>query len=75
MLEWYVSRNIKELRGFLRLTSYYKKIVKHYGIIARHLTDLLKKNNFKWCSEAQQTFEALKTAMSTISVLKLLNFQ
>jgi hypothetical protein len=74
ILEWLVLRNIKELKGFLGLTNYYRKFMKHYGIIARSLTDLLKKNNFKWSSEAQKTFEALKIAMRTTPVLKLLNF-
>jgi RNase H-like domain found in reverse transcriptase len=59
----------------LELTDYYTKFVKHYDIIARYLSDLLKKNNFKWYIEAQLTFEALKIAMSTTLVLKLTNFQ
>ena len=74
MMEWLEPKNVKELTGFLGLTSYYRHFFKGYASITGPLTNLLKQNAYQWSLLAQQAFTALKTAMSSAPVLTLPNF-
>lgn len=75
MAAWPVARNLKQLRGFLGLTGYYRRFIQHYGAISRPLTQLLKKNSkYQWTTVEQQPFQALKQALVKALVLALPDF-
>lgn len=71
---WSTPTWIKELRSFLGLTGYYLRFIRHYGIMARPLTNLLKKNGWHWDEQATIAFQQLKNALCSAPILALLDF-
>jgi len=70
--QWPVPTNLKQLRGFLGLTGYYRKFVEGYAKIASPLHELMKKSRqYIWTEQCQLAFERLKAALLSPPVLAL----
>lgn len=72
---WPQPKDIKELRSFLGLAGYYRNFVQNFALLARPLTDFLKKGTlFVWTPSHSAAFEALKDALVSAPVLALPDF-
>ena len=68
--DWPVPRNLREVRSFVGLCSYYRRFVAGFADIAAPLHALTRKNaKFEWTAECQQAFDALKEKLTTAPVL------
>jgi len=74
IINWPLPTGLKQLRGFLGLTSYYRRFIKGYGSICKPLTQLLKKDVIGWNEVATAAFNLLKKVMTSAPVLALPDF-
>lgn len=57
---WPIPKNLRQVRGFLGLTGWYRRFVQNFSTETFPITEVLKcKKKFQWTSEAQAAFEKL----------------
>ncbi|CAC5382509.1 unnamed protein product [Mytilus coruscus] len=64
--------NVKELRSFLGLVSYYRKFIKNFSLIAKSLFELTKPRlsvTRNWSEECDMAFHTLKDKLVTSPIL------
>ncbi|XP_053378575.1 uncharacterized protein LOC128548173 [Mercenaria mercenaria] len=67
---WRTPRNVREIRSFLGLCSYYRKFVKSFSTIAKPLHKLTEKGaHFSWSEACEKAFQELKHALTNAPIL------
>ena len=67
---WPEPKNVKEVRSFLGLCSYYRRFVKGFADIAKPLHQLTEKDRiFKWDMDCQKAFDSLKGKLTSTPIL------
>ena len=70
ILEWPIPKNVTEVKQFLGLASYYRRMVKNFSLIAKPLNDLVKKDStLKWDDKCQNAFDELKTKLTSSNIM------
>jgi len=68
--EFPVPTNLKEVRQFLGLSSFYRRFINGFTAIAQPLHQLTRKEvHFRWSIECQQAFDTLKQLLTSAPVL------
>ena len=74
--EFPVPHDVRTLRSFLGLASYYRRFVPNFSVVARPLHALTKKEVlFDWTESCQRLFEKLKELLTTSPILVLPDFK
>ena len=74
MVNWKPPKNVSKVRSFISLAGYYRKFVEGFSRIAAPLTKLTRKDvKYDWVDACQQSFEELKSRLTSAPVLALPN--
>ncbi|XP_062108166.1 uncharacterized mitochondrial protein AtMg00860-like [Humulus lupulus] len=72
--QWKALKNAQEVRSFLGLAGYYRRFIDGFSKIATPMTALTRKNvKFEWTDKYEQSFQELKTRLTTAPVLIIPN--
>ena len=73
---WKVPTNVSEIRSFLGLARYYRRLSRDFARISGPSTNLTRKNHpFTWPLRERKAFNQLKTVLQNAPVLQLADQQ
>jgi hypothetical protein len=76
MKDYPVLQNVKDVRAFLGLASFYRRLVPNFAELAKHLMVLTRKDQkFEWGPSQKEAFQSMKDKLCTTPVLGYPNFK
>ena len=74
VVSWRRPRSITDIRSFLGLVGYCRRFISGFSSLALPLTRLTRKGiSFVWDDSCEQSFQELKTRLTSASVLVVLS--
>jgi hypothetical protein len=71
---WKVPKNVTKVISFMGLSSYYRRFIKGFSIIASLITSFQKKGmKFEWTSKCEDIFRKLKEILTSSPILKIVD--
>jgi hypothetical protein len=71
-MEWYIPKDVADIRSFMGITDYYMRFIEGFSKIAYLITSLQKKEiQFNWSQKCQDSFDKLKGLLNTMPILKV----
>jgi len=71
-MDWPTPVNLREVRSFVGLCSYYRRFVEGFAKICAPLHEMTKKGkSFSWTPECQEAFDCLKVVLTSAPVLAM----
>jgi len=75
MTRWPRPSNVRQIRQFIGLASWYRRFIPDFSATAAPLTKLTRKNaRWQWSSDEERAFSALKGALASSPVLACPDF-
>jgi len=74
--EYPTPKNVKDVRAFLGIASFHRKLVPDFAEIAKPMASLTRKNQaFIWGPSQQEAFKGMKDRLCNTPVLAYPNFE
>jgi hypothetical protein len=70
VMDWKPPKSVHQIRSFLGLAGYYRRFIPNFSIIAKPMTELLKKRvKFVWSEACERAFHTLRQYLTSAPVL------